>query len=255
MYVLPHPPATSNHQIEQRANDVFRKLLAIVGLEQVAQNGISFDEYYDKIIYPEHEIELDITQKLGLGDDGSVILGRFLPTENVAQINKGLVETNDPRLVFTLYHEVAGHGVFHGEYLRRTGHKYTDLTTTAATLMKESPQRFESQANIFAAHLAAPRSLIWFLWERDFGMNHAIPYSGPGPYWLTYRRWSEKVVVQSVNHLARYIAKKMKNWFGGLSIEALSYQVEKTVVQPVRSDRRPLVRCGGIRRIGKVVRN
>lgn len=252
MYELPHPPETSNYLIEKKANSLFRKYLSIVGADHIAQHGLSFDKYYDTIIYPEYEIELDKTQELGWDDDGSQILGRFLPYENIAQINRNLEENSDPRLAFTLYHEVAGHGIFHGEYLRRTGNKYTDLNTTATSIMKDSSLLFEWQANAFAANMAAPKSFIWFLWKREFGMDHLIPYCGPGYYWLTYRSFSEKVFVQSVNNLARNIARRIKAWFGGLSTEALSYQVEKTVIRQVRSDAVQLMENEGPCRIGEL---
>ena len=41
----------------------------------------------------------------------------------------------------------------------------------------------------------------------------------------------QRIKIYNKNHLAREIATRLKHFFGGLSTESLSYQVEKAVIE------------------------
>lgn len=225
MYKLPSPEPMSKLQIIERSHQFWLEYVKEVGLQYVLDNGIDFDDVYDAVIYPKYEIHLEKNVNLGVDDSGDQILGQFLPKDNTALVNKTLFDTEDKRKVFTQWHEVAGHGVLQGSWLRKNREKYPNLFTTQKS-MNLIENNFEMQANTFAVNVAAPMNFVDYIYRLLFGINRKIPYCGPGNYSLNYQR----VYIKSPLDLAWKIAKKMQRFYGGLSAESLAYQVLKVCV-------------------------
>jgi hypothetical protein len=237
MYEFPCIRPMSKELIRQEAHLLWVKYVQVVGPEHVLNHGVDFNELYDALIYPQYEIELVRDQTLGLADDGSQILGEFLPKDNTALVDKSLYETGDHRFVFTVSHEVIGHGVLHGPFLREHAKEYATLLSTerstgltASGFDWSQMNTFEWQANAFAAHVIAPRTYVWCLWVKLFGTDRKMGYRGPGCYHLTFKDMSLPVKINSPFQLAWIIAKKMEHYFWGLSTQCIAYQVAAAVV-------------------------
>ncbi len=120
--------------------------------------------------------------------------------------------------------------------LRKTLRKHPTLNTTENSIIDETMNTFEWQANAFAANLAAPIPFINVLSVLNYGMNRPFIYNGPSEYCLTYNNQTEWIFIRTKNDLARAIARKIQHFFDGLSIETLSYQIEKGLIhEPFRS--------------------
>ena len=237
MYELPRIEPMSEQGIKDRAHTVWGEYVREVGPEYVLSHGIFFDEMHDAVIYPKYEIIFDKSEDLGLDDDGVPILGKFLPKENVALVDRKLFATADPRRVFTQYHETTGHGILHGPFLRKNARKYPKLYSTERSIgLSENGfdwkqmNTFEWQANMFAANVAAPRTYVLCMWKKLFGMNRKLIYQGAREYSLTFNDKSSLVNVHSPLKLAWVIAKKMQLYFGGLSAQSLAYQVLEVAI-------------------------
>ena len=231
--IWPEAPPASHNDIVNEAHGIFLAYNKEVGSQHILENGINFNEIYDTVIYPRTEVQLDVSRDLGCDEKDDLILGQFDPYGNVACVNKQLVDDDDPRLIFTLNHEVGGHGVLHGPYLRKNERNHPILNTTVNTIQNEMMMPFERQANTFAANLAAPIPFIRLLCKLHFGLSdeQSFVYTRPCSYNLNFMGSCERVYIHNKNHLARIIAKKIRRFFGGLSTEALSYQVEKAVIE------------------------
>lgn len=232
MHQLPAPMPLSENGVRERANRLWGVIVRELGADYLMMNGVSFDEVYEAVIYPRFEIDLDMDADLGVDDDGIQILGQFLPRDNAARISRRLVQEHDPRKAFTCWHEVVGHGVLQGDYLRKTMRKHVNLFTTE-TSIGPIVNTFEHQANVFAANVAAPLTYIYYRGARTFGCNRAIRFVGPGYYCIGNR----KVYAVSPRNLAWHTAKMLRIYFGGLSTEALAYQVLRVFVDQNGYDR------------------
>lgn len=236
MLLSPYVPPMSKNHILGKTHQLWLEYLRVVGPEHVLSCGIDFDEVYDAVIYPHYEIILDKNEDLGFDDFGDPILGRFIPKDNAALINKRLFETRDPRTVFTEWHEVTGHGILHGDFLRKNAQKYQKLFTTEKG-MNLIENTFEWQARTFAANAAAPRIYVWCMFIKLFGMRRKIKYQGARRYSLIFNNNTWFVYVSSPLELARKIAKRMKHYFWGLSTESIAYQVLEVAIDTNGYDR------------------
>jgi hypothetical protein len=234
MYQLPEPEPTSEQELRKRGQAVFWEYVREVGENYLFSHGLDFDEAYDAVIYPNYEIELYKETDLGVDDEGMEILGEFLPKDNVALINKRLFERNDPRRVFTMSHEVVGHGILHGKFLRENARKYPKLHTTEEGIKQSIWKHFntfEWQANTFAASFIAPAGYVLALYWKLFGTKRRINYVGPGRYSLCFNDNTFYVNVASPYQLAWIIAKRIKHYFWGLSTESLLYVVLEVAIE------------------------
>jgi hypothetical protein len=115
------PPPFSARQIIEQAEAIGEE--AIWCLSRPPLNlppelfHLSFDAAYNEFIYPKYDITLTEDQDLGIDDAGNKILGSFDPLDNAAFIDVSL--SDDPRRTFTCWHEVGGHGLLQGEWLRK----------------------------------------------------------------------------------------------------------------------------------------
>ncbi len=222
---LPAPPSITSAEISRKAHDLLFEYIREVGEEHIESNGIDFAELYQSVLYPHYEIILDTNEDLGVTDSGDQIFGKFLPRENVVLIDKSFFLSNDPRKVFTLYHEVPGHGILHGSHLKRAGFQNGVFRTTEASIV-DRENAYERQANLLASRLAAPLGFIAWLCRKLYGLTGKINYVGPGRYCIGSTIFS----VHSPPHLAWLIAKQIRHYFGGLSTGALALNVLRVAV-------------------------
>lgn len=244
MVQLPHVPPMSKLQILHKAHEFWLEYVREVGPEYILNCGVNFDEMYEVVLYPKYEIVLVTDEDLGVDDEGTAILGKFLPKDNTALVDKKLFEERDPRRVFIEGHEVIGHGILHGPFLRKNAYKFPKLYSTEKGIDPTQNRfnwktfnTFEQQANTFAANVMAPRIYVWCMFIKLFGMRRKIRYCGPGKYSLCYNNNNWFVYVSSPLELAWKIAKRMKHYFWGLSAESLSYQVLKVAIDTNGYDR------------------
>lgn len=229
MSILPEPPPISKVQILENAHIVWLEYIKEVGPEYVLRCGVDFDKVYEAVLYPKYEIFLDREQDLGVDDFGDPILGRFIPKENTALIDKKLFELRDPRRVFTEWHETAGHGILHGAFLRKNVSRKAKLFTTEKS-MKLIENTFEWQANTFGVNVAAPRIYVWCMYRKLFGTNRKIRFCGPCRYCLILNNKHWYFYATSPYQLAWIIAKKMQHYFWGLSAQSLTYRVLEVAI-------------------------
>ena len=237
MYKLPSPEPMSEKMILDRAHSFWLDVVRELGAEYLLRRGLDFDEVYDAVIYPKYGIFLCKDEYLNVDDDGTPILGKFLPKDNTALVDKKLFETYDARRIFTEVHETAGHGILHGQYLRKNANKFPKLYSTERTVGLDKNtfdwkkfNTFEWQANTFAANVAAPRNYVWCIFVKLFGMERKIKYQGAGRYSLIYNSMFWPVYVSSPYDLAWKIAKRMQHYFWGLSAESLAYQLLEVAI-------------------------
>src|SRR5437016_4462903 len=109
-------PPLRRQEIIERAGQLIEQYRRVVGTTRIFHYGLHFDDVYEQVIYPEYQIGLDESQDLGTDAVGKKILGWFDPVQNKVFIDRSLKD--DSRRAFTLWHEVGGHGVLQGAWLR-----------------------------------------------------------------------------------------------------------------------------------------
>lgn len=219
------PPTITRRKIIEAAEGISRRYFHVVGLDRI-ELGISFDSVYEHLIYPEYEIDLIEDEDLGYDPvSGEKIFGRYDPTANEAFVDPCL--RNDPRRTFTLWHEVGGHGILQGEWLRQQIAKNESVCTTATAITPQTEDVFEKQANLFAGHAAAPRWLVEGCIQKTFGLPRWQPYRfiGPGRYTFALKSGTLFHYCDTFSEVCLRISQYIRWRFGRLSFEALSYQV------------------------------
>lgn len=218
--------------IQAEAESLFWRFVHEVGEQHVMNSGIVFEEVYVAVIFPEYKIDVQEGLDLGFAPDGQKILGQYDPIGNRVLIDACIGPcSDDPRRVFTLWHEVGGHGVLQGSWLRNEFERLrrTDpLVTTDLDIAPEAREWLERQANIFAGHAAAPLPLVNAMTHRTFRLTKPLFYFKPGHYWLDIAGRAHRQYVSSFGDLCRAVARAIRHRFGGLSVEALSYQVQQS---------------------------
>ena len=163
---------------------------------------------------------------LGKQQDGRSLLGLYDIQTRVAHIDFALrADAGDPRRVFTLYHEVAGHGVLQGEWLRSQLGGPCVLEESDATIDFRNRQVLEWQANAMAGFTAAPKWLLERQIVKRLELRRPIEFVEPKRYYIGSRTTARPFFVESYLDLCRAVATMVQPWFGGLSVEALSYRV------------------------------
>lgn len=201
-------------------------------MSYLIRNGLRFRELYERVIWPRYRITIQEDVDLRLACDGNGALGMYIPTDKVALISGSMSERLcDPRRTFTLYHEVCGHGVLQGRLLsiQATGVSASSaLVETAETLNPWNRTMLEWQANTMAGMTAAPMWLVNAQIIEQLKPNRPLRYLGPKRYWLGPPGDVRPYEVSSFNHFCRHVASRISHMFDGLSIEALSYRVERS---------------------------
>jgi hypothetical protein len=131
--------------------------------------------------------------------------------------------------VFTALHEVVGHGILHGKFLRETGEEYPNLHSTEKS-MSLIENTFEHQANQMATNFICPEGLVRALYWKLFRTRRKINYVGPGEYCLNVNGKSTWIWAASPHQLAWAIVKRLKHYFWGLSSECLIYQILQVAI-------------------------
>ncbi|MCY2986998.1 MAG: hypothetical protein NTY19_03910 [Planctomycetota bacterium] len=224
-------PVFSRRHIVETAERLSRQYALLVEPE-LALMAVSFDAVYEQVIYPDFGIVLVEDEDLGFDDEGKKILGQYDPWENTAFIDMSLQPTTrDPRRTFTCWHEVGGHGILQGDWLRQQLGRNRDdarVVTTEDSIDFATTIALERQANLFASYAGAP---TWFLnhaIRETYRGTRPIRYIGPRKYCLDVRGHCQQYDVEDFNDLCRVIALNIQWKFGGMSIEALSYRIESS---------------------------
>jgi len=228
-------PRFSTSAIIQEAEALGEEVIRVLNYP-AALLSISFDAAYEQVIYPTYGIGLVDTEDLGVDAiNGDKILGKYDPIENVAYIDRTLM--HDPRREFTCWHEVGGHGILQGDWLRKELarlHRQCHVETTEANLDIATSDLLERQANLFAAHTGAPTLLLYYAIDDLLNLTRPIRYVGPTYYTLDFHGDCRRYMVESLNHLYWILAKQVQWRFGSLSIEALSYRIQSMrIIQDV----------------------
>ncbi len=223
-------PKLSRTAIIRQAEDLIDSYVPFVGRKRIIRDGLRFEDVYEKVIYPEYEIDYDEQTDLGYDESGEKILGRFDVMENRAYIDRCLsADGRDPRRAFTLWHEIPGHGLLHGPWFRQQfadNSDYGIIETTEHGLLDDgTASELERQANLFAATAAAPMWLVDGVIEDVFHPNRAFDYFSPGKYWFDVCGISTSREVGSFADLCWNIGRFIRTRFGGLSAQALSYRI------------------------------
>jgi hypothetical protein len=220
------PPPFGFPQIINRAEKLIEDYRSIVGTSTMLHQGLHFEDVFEQVIYPNYEIELDESKDLGFDENGKKILGCFDPKGNRAFIDNSLED--DPRRVFTQWHEVGGHGVLQGEWLRNQLNRQRTIVTTEESLSPNTISILERQANLFASHAAAPSWFVDAVIVKIFRPTKPFLFFGPCRYWLDVNGMICCHHVDGFDELCRLIAWKIQRFFGGLSKEALGYRIKES---------------------------
>ena len=222
------PPPLSNTAIIARAEMLAEQYLRLANAP-IELIGISFDAVYEQIIYPNYGIVLEDGYDLGVDEHGEKVLGRYDPIDNVAYIDASLHPSQrDPRRTFTCWHEVGGHALLQGDYLRQQLSQVNTppfVTTSSTSIDFATTNVLERQANLFASHAAAPRCLLYLALDQTLNLTRPIRYLCPARYTFSVHGRTREYAVESFDHLCRIIASFIQGRFGLLSIEALSYRI------------------------------
>ncbi len=228
---IPAPPFT-NAEIMRRADAIIAKYESVVGRDSIIESGMQFRDLYESVVYPDYEVEIVEGVELGVDDDGCKILGIYDVEANSAFIDVSIgPESGDPRRTFTLHHEVLGHGVLQGPWLRQRlaeEGRSEFIVTTETSLSPRTIQHLERQANAFAARSSAPPWLIDIAVFECFRPSKPFIYFGPSKYWLETYGVSRPYQVESLHELCRQIAFPIRRRFDGLSTESLAYRLAES---------------------------
>lgn len=226
------PPRLTRGDITAAADRLIKRYIEFVGSNRVHRIGISFDEVYETVIYPEFEIELVEDRDLGFTEGGKKILGAFDVFANRAYIDASLsIGTGDPRRAWTCWHEVGGHGILHGRFLRDSSDSAMAdrrLVTTADSLGPGAIQTLERQANFFAANASAPKWLVQHMMVETFRLDRPFRYIGPGFYDFEVRGSYVKREASSFEEFCCIIARWIRHRFWGLSVQSLGFRVKES---------------------------
>lgn len=193
---------------------------------------ISFDHLYDSLIYPEYGISLEEGEDLG-EVDGEKILGYYDYTNNVIVLDAILDDRSQlisRKKAFTAWHEL-GHALLHGAWLRANAavHRDARVVTCESSFSSYTTDRLERQANLLAAHAAAPTWFLDYVLKSTFRLARPIEFRGPYEYWLEVHGIRKLTYAENFRELCLGIARQIQHRFGALSIESLSYRVEESV--------------------------
>lgn len=167
-------------------------------------------EIYNQFIYPQYGIELNMDHDLGQ-ENGKMVLGKTTKNkDNTITIWINSLLINDPRLIFTLAHEL-GHAILH---LMKLNLKPTVLCSS----------RREYEADVFAEYFLMPDPLVIDAFENILNRK-TIPYLGPSFYDLFNVR---RVYITSLYDLATRIARPLTKYFFNVSKESMALKLVNT---------------------------
>lgn len=193
-------------------------------------------DIYNQVIYPEHEIELNMSHDLGF-ENNQKILGKTLPEEKIILIDRVIAPPNkDPRFAFTLAHET-GHAFLH-----------SNEQALISCLGNESSNIIERQADYFAEQLLMPDNLVRYHFKRLYPKSPV--YYGPQEY-----AFGKRIYVHSLSEFCRKIAWRLTPLFSNVSCEALSYKLHDLGLITNKTNERMYSRYKKPTPIGEVLKN
>lgn len=227
-FELLNPMRLSQGRIVQIAEDISRVYAMLHGKTNSNLFTINYEHVYDTLLYSQYGISLEEGDNLSEGDD-EIVFGYYDIFTNTVALDAVVCDLNNPlssKKAFTFWHEV-GHAFLHSEWLKSQIANYPNgrVITTESAISRETSDRLEKQANLFASHAAAPTWFLNHVIETTFGLNHAICYRGPYKYQLYPWGVKKQFQINSHHELCRAIAYNIRHRFGGLSVEALTYRV------------------------------
>jgi len=223
-------PRWSEVAIKSAAGRLIAQYELLVGRDHILKNGLHFDDVYEKLIYSRFGVELYEDDDLGSDTDGQKVLGRYDVRANTAYLDQVVSrESGDPRRAFTCWHEVAGHGVLQGAWLRKRldTSGIVAIDVTEKSMSADTERSIERQANVFASHVAAPDWLINYAVNTTFRPNRRFIFKEPCIYCLDVHGLPLKKYIVDAGDLCGWIGSKISGFFGGLSAEALGYRLSE----------------------------
>lgn len=231
------PPPFSKRQIIEKADALIRPFVQSMPLRRFLEVGHSFDTVYEELIYPEYEICIEEHHDLGFRSLNEKILAEYLPEKRVVLVDKVIgPDSGDPRRCFTLWHEVLGHGVLQGDWFCRSIQR-SRITTTSISLLPSVEVKVEQQANLFAAHCAAPIPLLKLAVRHVLSPSAELSFYEPCRYWLTANGVTRSRHVEDIDDVYMFIAQQIRHLFVGLSLQSLSIQLKAARIVVDKSER------------------
>lgn len=230
-FELFNPMRLSRKRIVQIAEDISCVYAMLHGKTHPNLFTINYEHVYDTFLYPQYGIALEEGDDLS-DCENETVFGYYDILTNTVALDATICDPQNAlssKKAFTFWHEI-GHAFLHSEWLKSQIATYPNgrVITTESAISRETSDKLEQQANLFAAHAAAPTWFLNHVIETTFGLNHAICYRGPYNYQLY--PWGVRKQFQIENHrqLCRAIAYNINHRFGGLSIEALTYRIAES---------------------------
>lgn len=220
-------PDVSNTEVRDWAQRWTGRYRGLITEEIFDSTGLTFEEIYHGILVPEYGIEVVRDVDLGFDSDGRRRLGASDPVTDTAYMSEWFSrKPKDPRRLFTELHETVGHLVFQGPWLRSEMERLGLRELRFASWEDEA--RLERIANIVAGVAAAPEYLIVSQMRRIMELGtKPIRFVGPGTYSLRAFGTDQDHYIGSFEELCDLLVRILHPRFGGLSKEALSYEVRQ----------------------------
>jgi hypothetical protein len=173
---------------------------------------------YESVIYPKYELGLRSDMDLGEIDNAKV-LGKTLTSDRLILIDRAIAPPNrDARYSFTAGHEI-GHGVLHQDRVEL----FRD--TKDSLFGPDGRDRYEVEANWFAAELLMPHWLVKRQFVNCYRPNRPLHYAGPGGYTLDVFGNCHPIRVGCLGDFCRAVARPLQVFFFGVSKTALGLRL------------------------------
>lgn len=217
-------PPLSRASIEKIADGLFCDYVNVCAPNDFDRRGMNFEDFYERVLYPTFEFRFGLPGFVTPAS-GNGMLGEYRPLTNEILL---YCAPDDPRFTFTRAHEV-GHAILHGPMLRaflKGRQRSVRLISNVSAISGSTASRSEIQANQFAAAIAAPMRLVSWAIRRVLAPTKPLVFLRSGPYCLTADGQSQSMWLETYSDLCVAVALRIRRFFDGLSVQALSYRVE-----------------------------
>jgi hypothetical protein len=205
-------------QIQALARGLVNEYISELGPLALEEMWLDLNGLYESVIYPKYELALRSDMDLGEIDSAKV-LGKTLTSDRLILIDRAISPPNrDARYSFTAGHEI-GHGVLH----RDRAVLFRD--TKDSLFGPDGRDRYEVEANWFAAELLMPDWLVKRQFVNCYRPSRPLHYAGPGAYTLDVFGHCDRVRVGSLGEYCRAVARPLQVFFFGVSKTALGLRL------------------------------
>lgn len=222
-------PRLSKHEIRQIAQHHTNRFEQVVGSQTIAAEGFAFSLFYEQYAKPLLGVRLIDGVDIDQPDDGSEVLGRYIPSLDLIQISTIVGPGSaDPRRAFTLWHEM-GHAILHSYFKDRRllgRETQSPRSTTSDHAAGRCNGDAEWQANVIAGMLGAPARWLRFAVYTALNCDKSIIFTSPTTYTIG-RDHCSRVWCDSVDELAEAVARRIALRFGGLSVQSIAIQLKE----------------------------